>query len=55
MILNVLPTTNMQNICLLINILRILFAIYVNVPCIPTWAHIAQHNTIDYVRTFVFT
>jgi len=44
-----LPTRKMQNIYLLINILRILSTMYVGVPCIPTWAHLAQH----YLCTFL--
>ena len=40
---NDLPTTKMQN-------LTFLFTMYVQVPCIPAWAHIAQHNTINYVH-----
>jgi len=38
----------MQNIYLLRNTLRILFAMYVGVSCIPTWAHIPQHNTTQH-------
>jgi len=34
----------MQNKDLIKNILRIIFAMFVDVPCIPTRAHIAQHN-----------
>jgi len=45
-----LPTTKMQNIYLLINILRIIFTLHIGVPFIPAWARIAQHNTINYVH-----
>jgi len=41
---NDLPTTKMQNKDLIKNILRIIFAMFVDVPCIPTRAHVAQHN-----------
>jgi len=43
---NDLPTTKIQNIYLLINILRIYFNICwcIPSPCLLTWAHVAQHN-----------
>jgi len=40
---NHLPTTKMQNIYLLTNMLKILFTMY-DVRCLPTWGHIAQHS-----------
>jgi len=47
---NDIATRKMQNKYLIINILRIIFTMCVDVPCIPTWAHIAQRNIIKYVH-----